>query len=733
MRRSYDLAERKAPARLAVPVRNLVPAAQAPDFLDTMRKLWRHWRLIVAATLVVGAVSVIAAYAIPSYYIASAKVLIGVPEPRIFASDQLLDAGGPDAEKVENERIAMLSHAEARAVIARLDLAHNPEFAPRAAGRPSLWQRLDPLRWFGAPKQATATPAAAETALVDNVLAHIEVTRMGRAQVLEIEAKASRPGLAARLANSWAEVYLDAQRNNKLATTHRVETYLDRRIAELRKQVADSEQAVEDYRRKYALYHGATASVTSQQLTELNSQLTVAQTAKAEADAKLDEAEALQRNGADGGSDPTVLDSRTIQSLKQQEAQDERHLAELRSTFGDRYPAVVEAKAEVTNVRGKIAAEIGRTIEGLRNAARTADLRFAAVEQDFANLKTRVGVANDKAIHLQALERDATVSRNLLETMLSRAGETIGRQEIETPDARLISAASPPLALGFPPRKLIILLGTLGGVLIGMLVALLRESGDRSLHAAEEIRALTGLPLIASVPTIGGRAPAAQVLRRPGSPFTEALRRIHMSLLLAEARRTPKTILVTSSVPAEGKTVLAASLARLLAANGRRVLAMDCDWRSPALHRVFQCPNRIGLAAVLTETQPSLRDLIFTDPASGVDVLAAGNWTSRMAHMMASERMRRILDTFADNYDFVVLDGPPVLAAAEVLPLARLVDKALFVVRWGDTPREAVLDALGQLADAEVDMAGIVFSRVDARRYRHYSYGNLNYEYARQA
>jgi len=158
---------------------------------------------------------------------------------------------------------------------------------------------------------------------------------------------------------------------------------------------------------------------------------------------------------------------------------------------------------------------------------------------------------------------------------------------------------------------------------------------------------------------------------------------------------------------------------------------IDCDWRSPSLHQVFHCSNKAGLAALMTEENPGLHDLIFADPFSGVDVLAAGGWTPRMAHRMASERMRRVLETFANNYDLVILDGPPVLAGADALPLARMVDKTLFVVRWGHTKREAVHDAMRQLVDAQADLAGAVFARVDPKRYRQFTYANLNYEYAR--
>ncbi|HUZ74213.1 MAG TPA: polysaccharide biosynthesis tyrosine autokinase [Stellaceae bacterium] len=728
----------------------LQPVASAPErqeFIETLRKLWRHRYFVLGCSVLALAASAVAALSIRPYYIAEAQVLIGVPEPRIFTTDQLLDPAGPDAEKVDNERVAMMSRDQAQKVIARLDLADNPVFAPRQGKSATWWHRLDPVGLFpaawrarlhlGAAKQGPGGPRASDAVqtnrIIDALLSDVAVTRVGRSQVLSIDARAARPGLAARLANTWASVYLETERDDKLARTHRVETYLTNRITALRTQVAASDQAVENYRRKYSLYRGINANVTSEQLTQLNTQLILAQTAKAEADAKLRQALTLQHGGNGGsGGDPAVLGSPLIQLLKERQAAAQQRLAQLQTTYGDRYPKVIEAKAEVADIGRKLSVEVGHVIDGLRNAAHTADIRYANLEHNFQTLQTHMGVVGDKAIHLEALERDATVNRNLLEALLGRAGETIGRQELERPDAKLISPAAPPAAPGFPPRKLIVLLGTLAGSLVGLFGALMREGADRTFRRADDFVTATGLPVIASVPIVSGRVPpAAHVVRCPISPYSESLRKIYIGLLLSEAPQPPKTALVCSSVPAEGKSILAASLARMLAWNGKRVLLIDCDWRSPSLHQVFHCSNKAGLAALMTEENPGLHDLIFADPFSGVDVLAAGGWTPRMAHRMASERMRRVLETFANNYDLVILDGPPVLAGADALPLARMVDKTLFVVRWGHTKREAVHDAMRQLVDAQADLAGAVFARVDPKRYRQFTYANLNYEYAR--
>ena len=219
-----------------------------------------------------------------------------------------------------------------------------------------------------------------------------------------------------------------------------------------------------------------------------------------------------------------------------------------------------------------------------------------------------MGSVNDRTIQLEALERDATVNRNLLEAMLLRAKQSTGAEDVLTANAKLVSPAAPAPGPSYPPKALIALLGVVGGMMVGVTIALLREGGDHTFRRADQIEALTGLPVMAMVPQVAGRAqPAMQVLRQPTSAYSEALRRLHIGVELSETANSPKTILISSATPSEGKSVMVASLGRLLASNGKRVLLIDCDWRSPRLHQIFRCYNRDGLASLLIDKESTSR------------------------------------------------------------------------------------------------------------------------------
>jgi capsular exopolysaccharide synthesis family protein len=560
---------------------------------------------------------------------------------------------------------------------------------------------------------------------------------LGRSHVLSVKVDDQDPVRAANVSNTLASTYLDYERRDKVATVDRVDKFLMGRVAELREQVRKSDQAVQDYRRKHDLYKSSVgnSSVTAQQLSELNTQLIAAQTAKAEAESRLAEAKAAGTSGVAASSDtvPEVLRSPLINALKEQQADAERRAAEAAATYGEHHPLMLNARAQAANIQRKVNSEIGKVIEGLDRDARASDARYQALKDNFERLKGEMGTVNDASIQLEALERDATVNRNLLEAMLNRAKQSTGAEDILQPNAKLVSPAAPPTAPSYPPKALIAFLGTLAGFMVASGVALLKDNGDATFRRADQIESITGLPVIAMVPQLTGRVPPSMhVLRHPTSTYSEALRRIQIGIELSEAAQSPKTMLFSSATPSEGKTAMVASLGRLLASNGRRVLVIDCDWRSPRLHQVFRCQNRHGLSALLNDDkETSLDEIIHHDALSGCDVLTSGEWSPRQAHMLSSNRMRQLIDALEPHYDFIILDTAPALVTADVLTLSRLVDKVAFVVRWGHTRQDAAVEALKQIIDAQGDVVGIVLSRVVSKQYRRYGYRDPFYEYSR--
>jgi capsular exopolysaccharide synthesis family protein len=707
-------------------------------FQGLLRQLWgRRWSILLA-TLAGAAAAFAVVRAIPPLYVGEARVLVGSPNPRILNGENVLADISTGTERVQSEGFLLQSRAIAAQVIEQLRLDHNPVFNPDLQS-PSLWslagleERLPGWAqgWVRRlkPAQPDAPPGEAERAsgIVDQLLSGVDVATLGRSHVLSIKADAPDPVLAASIANSFAEKYLEFQRRDKVGVIDRVDNFLMQRIGELREQVNKSDQAVEDYRRLHGLYKSGAGSVTTQQLAELNTQLLAAQTAKADTESRLAEAQALRDGKLNSDTLPEVLNSPLIAALKQQQADTERRAAEVAAVYGDQHPQSRSIRAEAGSMSGRINAEVARIVEGVAREARVADQRHATMQKQFEDLKSKMGVVNDKSIQLEALQREAVINRNLLEAMLARAKQATGTAEVLQANAKLVSAAVPAERPAYPPKTLLISLTALAAFLVSAAVALTVAAGDRTIRRPEEIEALTGVPVLSLIPQIRSRTAAQKVVREPDSPYGEALRRLFLGVVLSDTAASPKTMLFSSATAGEGKSVMVASLARLLAGMGKRVLVIDCDWRSPRIHRLLRCGAKPGLSELLTNRGTVLNKCVRRDALSDVDVIPCGAWNANFSHLFNSDRMGELLEMMGPSYDVVLLDCAPVLVTADALALSRIVDKVVYVVRWGHTRWNTAFEGLKQFFDAQADVAGIAVSRVLVKEYQRQSHSGLSY------
>ena len=717
----------------------IVGSQSNADFSETLRKLWRRkWILLGSLVVTVGLAAAIGAL-LPQRYAAIAQVRIGVPEARVADIEAVVSGVSVDTAAVQSESYMLLSRDLIGRVVDRLVLDKLPEFNP--ALRPdTIWDEMDPRRLFRrlvnflSPRErARPTEGTGETApdpererVIDNVLQRISAKPLDRSHVIELVAESENPVLAARIANTLGQTYIEDQLVNKLRLTERADKFLDEHIRRLREQVEKDERAVEEYRREHDLYQSSTSTVTEQQLAELNTQLILAQAAKAEADARLKQATAQSKLADSGATVPEVLNSPLIQALKQQQAMVERKVAEMSSHYGQKHPQMRNARAELADIKRKIGGEVGKIIAGLRNAAETARARYDTLRMNLDNTKNTAGEDNEFTITLRALEREAEASRALFQQFLQRSKETNVQRDLQQADARIASHAAVPNTPAFPPMNMIFVVAVIGGTLIGVLLVLLVEQLDGTFHTDDEVEASTGLPSLALVPKVRRwQLSRDLVLRKPTAPFSEAMRKLDTVLRLSEPENPSRIVMVASAVPNEGKSGICLSLARMAAANGSNVIVVDCDWRRPQLHSILRRPNKLGLGDLLTG-RGLPEDVVYRD-SSGAHMIFAGRLRPRHTHLLFSDRMRYLLQSLTRHYDLVLIDTPPVLVGAEILHLSRLVDKAIYVVRWGHTPRDVALKGLRQLLSVGAPVAGTVLSQVDMKRYRRYVRGGQDY------
>lgn len=712
---------------------------------DLLRKLWRRKGMVVGLTAALMVVGVAICVAITPRFTAETRVMVGIDEPHITSIEAVLKGLTANAETVESEGYVIASSDLARQVGYRLALDKSKEFNP-ALDEDQWYDYLNPARYINihairewlsgdrsdnddglSPQEREAQRTEAMWQKIDaKLLNRIDATPLTRSHVLSIRAQSEDPVLAARIANTFAETYIQQQVNRKRQASSNANEWLESRIAELQKQVQDADRAVEAYRRENGLYETKNDTVIAQQLATLNASLVEAENAKAQAEARLVQAKGAQNNPE---ALPAVLQSPNIQMLRSKQVDLQREAADLEATYTKEHPKVQNIKAQLADVNGQVRSEMKRIVESLQGEAAVANDRYNRSLARLNDLQKQMGLSNDKTIKLRDLEREAEASQTMLTSLLQRSKEISDPPSAkDASDATIISRANVPLTPSFPPTVIILVMATAMGLVVSVLTALLIENLDQTFRTAEEIEEYTGLPALALLPKIDKRQRrVGHVVRNPYSAFTEGLRMLSARLSLRDGDpEMPGLVMFTSALPGEGKSFTSAAFAQLCALEGRRVILLDLDWRKPMLHRMFGQPSGPGLVELLNREVDAER-AIYRDPQSGAHVMFTGN-VGRMRDLSTRiETLRMLLKTLSKHYDVIILDTPPVMFSPEVLYLARMAEKIVLNVKWASTPRRAVASEIKNLIRAGAPTPGLVLAQIDPQKYGKYSYDDGGY------
>ncbi len=699
--------------------------------------LRRKWLLLgtITGTLALG---FLVLSQISPAYTAEGMVLIEGQQSN-FAALNAVAAGVPgDEASVQSEAYILFSGNLARRVIDRLNLLADPEFqdpemvavvpqAPVTAAQNPAEQDQDY-------QQAVAYKVAA-----DKLGSRLTVLPQDNSRVIAVNFVSESPEKARAVVNTLLDEYILSRIEAKYESTKRANVWLSQRTSELRETVKTSEGSVEELRKQYGLIEGNGGTLSSQELAEINAQLIVARTERSEAESRLGELKRLVASASGIRTASEVLASPLIQRLREQQAGTERDIAELSTEFGPKHPRMVQLRAQSDDISNKIADEVYKTIDGLQNEASMARARESSLGQRLETLKNQVADANENSIAVRAAERDAEANRILLANLLARQSEAVSQEDLEfqQADARVISYADIPLEPSYPNKTAILALLFIGSTVLGLLIILVLESLDRGVRSGEDLYAETGVsslgfsPLTASMQTEETLSVFAATRH---SAFGQSMKTLDWSIKLGFTNKLPKTIMVTSSVPQEGKSTIACCLAYNQAATGSRVLLIDADMRRPSIYKKAGLDSGEGFAALLRGTglagilqgKASFEDVLVRSGHSNLYIIPAGkesNFDSEM--LVSSEAMLKLLAQAKDEFDTVIIDTPPVMACADARILASRVDATVFVVRWGSTKLAVVKLAMAQLASAGANFAGSFLSMVNLKNYTTYNYGDV--------
>lgn len=690
---------------MVAPAIGTTPAA--PDRVDPgaiFAFVRRRAPLIIGVLLACLAIGFVITKQQTPTYLSTAEITL---EPRaeqiapITEEDRLAAQSNPGETWIDTQVEVLTSSRAVAAVVDTLGLARDPRFAK------------------------DATPQEAREAAIAYVAGGVSAFRAGATYTLSIAFESEDPAEAARIANAFARQYTQGTVADKAAQDATALREIDTRMEAARLQASADAAAQARYRLAHDLPSSTDRSLTEQEISAYNQEVTTARAQAAEDAARLATARQQLGAGSTGEDVGESLGSGVIASLRQQQATYAAEVASLSSKYGARHPDLLRARSQLDSVTARISEEIGRVLSNLSAKAEVSQKRLNSLTDSLSVSQGALRRDNVAMVGLQDLDQRAQASRQLYESYLARYRELAARVGIRQPEAGVLHPAEPSDVPARPNFLLNMVLSTAIGLGLGLVCAIGAELLFNGFSTGEEIENRFGLRYLGSVPELASVTarkergdPVDAVIDQPRSAFAEAFRNLRASI--AFAVEAPRIIAVTSALPGEGKTTTALCLARSMAhenGTGRSdaILLVDCDVRRRGVSRWINGAHPAGLLEVL-RGEARLEDAIVTDARSGLSVLPLSASGAEDHALLTGPAMDALLASAAQTYDAVILDTAPVLPMADARRLLCKADAAVIVARWRRTPEAAIRSLLRMLPDDAVPLAGAVLTRVDVRR-----------------
>jgi succinoglycan biosynthesis transport protein ExoP len=690
----------------------------------------------------------------PPTYTAHVQVLLANSRAQFVQQQSILTEPAFDYNQFETQVQILRSKAVAVAVINQLKLADDPDFS---GSRPSLFSSWLRVRaWISPPPNDPQSdmPGQPPERVISAFQDRLSANRISVSNVIEISFNSSSATRAAEIANATANAYIADQLNAKFEANRTATSWLQERLRDLGEQALTAERAVNAYKSQNNVVSSGGRPLDDQQVSDLNSRLVAARAQTSDALAKLNGYEAILRASSGsssgigtldaGGSD--ALNSTIINNLRQQYLELERREREFLPRLGRDHLAVITLRTRMRELRTSILDEVTRYTETSRSEFEVAKQRQQEIEKQLAEAVSQSRSTNSAELTIRDLESRAKGLRSLYETFLQRYMGAAQQETFPISETRVIYPASPPQSKSKPKTVLVMALGIMGGIGLGLALGLLRDVMDRVFRTSAQIEAALELPCLSLVPALRAPKPpkpafgphqADQNLRQltvspgsaihrafvgmPFSRFAEAIRSIKLSIDLNPTKTSNQVIGITSALPNEGKTTIAASLAQLIGHSGKSVIIVDCDLRNPSLSASLAPNAAAGIVEVINDNRP-IEETVWRDPRTNLVLLPAVRRAPlrHTSEILSAESMRKLFDRLRSTYDYIIVDLPPLTPVVDVRATTPLIDCFILIVEWGRTKIDVVQHALHKAPNVYECLIGTVLNKTDIRAMTRY-------------
>jgi polysaccharide biosynthesis transport protein len=667
-----------------------------------MLLLKRRWTVLVVFVCVftVGALRTLNETPL---YQATVQLLIERQAPRILAQPEGIGSESAYGEEFYQTHYKLLEgKALARKVVQKLDLMNNPYYRP-------IFQNLPP-------NADEAMKQRAEESLIAAIAGSITVTPVAKSSLVNISFSHPDPKFATTIVNALAQGYIEQSLELRFAASQEAEAWLKKKLVEGRKKLEDSEAKLNEYKRiNNIVALDDKESITAQKLEKLNHDLLAAQTRRMEVETRFKEV-------SQGRPISEVLNNPLITLMKGQEAKLMAEHSELSRKFGSDHPRMLQVNNELSATRSKIASEMNQIVQAIKNEYTMAKAQEENLKRALDAQKSETQDMSDKTIQYRVLLRDVETNRALYENMLKSLKATTATENLPTINIRIIYPATVPGAPISPHTRRDLTMAAILGLVLGVGLALGLESLNTALKNPKETEEYLEIPNLAVIPHLAfpsgqdesEEMPELVVHKKEYHAAAESYRGLRTTILFSAPEHAPSVLLITSSMPLEGKTLTAANLAAVMAKAEQDVLVVDADLRRPSLHELFHAPAEPGLSNFLVGEADDLP--FMPTPIPNLFLIPSGKIPPHPSELLGSERMTKFIELAKGRFGRIIIDSPPLMSVTDAAILSTRVDGVIFVIKSEAVPRKAVMEARNQLLNVNARILGTVLNDVSIKR-----------------
>lgn len=727
----------------------LLAADDAEEGLN-LQELWRSltkrkWP-ILGLVAVVGLLALALAMSLTPIYRATTVVMFETSKQQVVSIEDLYAGATGNRDYLATQLEVMGSREVALKTVQALSLWDHPAYDPRLPPtglRAELTSAVRDALGMNTPQPPGEwTAQRLADAVVGPFQAGLSLELARNSQIARVSFESSDPALAARAANMMAKVFIENDLNARYEMTRQATNWLQERVTDLKDKVLQSERALQAFRERSGIIsaQGAAQSGASGQLDGLTGRLLDARLRRTDAQTAYDQVRNAGQ-GADLSTVPAVIRAPGVADAKRYLQDAERKFSETSQRYGFEHPRYVAAKAELEAGKASLKSQLDTTVASIRREFEAAQAVEREVERALGQARSSVQTLNRSEFELGVLQRDVESNREMYNLFMTRAKETTNTSDLQTPIARVVDPALAPGAPIKPNQSRIVLVSMLLALLVGVAASLLLDQLDKTIKTADDVERKLQVPLLTTLPLLNRQdarraASARMFVDDPNSVFSESVRTARSGVLLSALDEPHRVLLITSSLPGEGKSTFSVNLA-LSHAQTQRTLLLDADLRRPSLSKALDlAPKAKGLSTYVAGETP-LSECIQLVEGSRLHVMPSGPLPPNPLEMISSKRFKERMAELSEQYDMIIMDSPPVELVSDALMLCSVATGVIYVTKAMDTATPIVAKGLERVRRADGHVLGVVLNQLDFRRaskyygdysgYGQYGYGKKGY------